>query len=386
MKNIHVFLNSKLVTLDTIIPITFELKKQYAKINIIFVVTEYQTYKQIFKNYFLYNSILKVGNLKVLDSKSKSFSLKKIYRIKLLFYIIIIGLKSIIYNSKIFHFGFFNNYPWKILAIFGTKNIYIFDNMIHTSLEFNISNIKKRREKTKFSINTPVGSNLIYYHEDALIVKDKRLKNIRNTLIPPTHNYDSWSRYINNNYKNYLDKELKKNNLNYNKNILSIMLGTFSPLVYLDNENSVRNCLYETLEVLGELKLKYLIFIKPHVISDPKVYNEIINKFPNLNILITQLHPAVLASVSKVFICNYFSNTMLVGKDFGTTTIEYTQYNKEALKISRSGSMMPQYIDHFINKNPRKLKIILRNCFNKPKKRKNINKLSKKFITEILTP
>ena len=92
------------------------------------------------------------------------------------------------------------------------------------------------------------------------------------------------------------------------------------------------------------------ILIKPHAISSPEIYEKVISNYSNSKIHITYLHPAVLAKISKVFISNYYSTTLAVAKSLKVLTIEYTEYNEEALDISNRGSMRPNMSDYFINK------------------------------------
>ena len=52
-KNIYIFLNNKLLTLDTILPLVVLLKKNNKNINIVFYVFNISTYNEIIKNIFI---------------------------------------------------------------------------------------------------------------------------------------------------------------------------------------------------------------------------------------------------------------------------------------------------------------------------------------------
>ena len=161
------------------------------------------------------------------------------------------------------------------------------------------------------------------------------------------------------------------------------MLGTFSPTPYLKSKKSKEILFTEILEVLTDLKINLPIFIKPHVISDKNVYLKILQKFSQKNIVITQLHPGILAMVSKVFISNYYSTTLSTASLLSVPTIEYTDYHNKTLKLTNQISMMPEYVDFFINRNKAKFKKVLLECLKQD--RKNVvpfspKKKSLKFI------
>ena len=116
-----------------------------------------------------------------------------------------------------------------------------------------------------------------------------------------------------------------------------------------------------------------LIVVKPHVISDEEIYKDIFSNYSELPVIVTNIHPAVLANVSKIFISNYFSYTIPVAKAQGSYTIEYTEYSQNALDITNGGSCMPQYVDFFINKDIKRLEDTIDICL---KRKKNIKNLS----------
>ena len=64
-KNIYIFLNNKLVTLDTVLPLLVLLRKNNKNINFIFYVFNNSTYNEIVKNIFLYKVIKSLGELRV---------------------------------------------------------------------------------------------------------------------------------------------------------------------------------------------------------------------------------------------------------------------------------------------------------------------------------
>ena len=181
-----------------------------------------------------------------------------------------------------------------------------------------------------------------------------------------TVNLEEWMKFIDRNYSRFLKQEFNKFIPN---KVYTILLGTFISPVYLESRDSVEKCLIDTINSLLDNNPKCTILIKPHAISSEEIYKKIIKEYTNANIYITFLHPAVLSKISKVVICNYYSTAIAIAKKSNVTTIEYTNYSEEALKISNGGSMRPDLIDHFINKDKIKLMNTLKQCnvFNEKK-------------------
>ena len=129
------------------------------------------------------------------------------------------------------------------------------------------------------------------------------------------------------------------------------MLGYFGGLIYQTQENIQEILLEETLQVLQECKPDALILLRPHMISDLEVVNNIINKFAGLKIFITYLPPVILATQSKFVIANDYTTSLNDFKIMGVPTIEYASYNNKCLEMTSGKSMRPEYVDYFINKN-----------------------------------
>ena len=71
----------------------------------------------------------------------------------------------------------------------------------------------------------------------------------------------------------------------------------------------------------------------------------------------------ILATRSRIVICNQYTTTLNDFHIMGTSTIEYAGYNKKALRMTNNGSVRPDYVDYFINKDKDKLKKIISSLF-----------------------
>jgi hypothetical protein len=83
------------------------------------------------------------------------------------------------------------------------------------------------------------------------------------------------------------------------------------------------------------------------------------------NVHITYLHPSVLATKSRVFISNQFSNTLADAHSLGVTTIEYTDYPEKILKGTKGRSVSYKFVNHFINNDMNHFKSIITEILNK---------------------
>ena len=122
-KNIFIFLNNKLVTLDTILPFLVLLRKNNKNINIIFYVFNKSTYSEIVKNIFLYQIIKSLGELKIFGNFfNTSYKIIK----KLIIFLHIFGLviKSIIDKSIFIHFKALEFFPFNILFLLNKKKCF----------------------------------------------------------------------------------------------------------------------------------------------------------------------------------------------------------------------------------------------------------------------
>jgi hypothetical protein len=330
----------------------FELKSKNKVKNIHFFTSDKKTYNDIKKNYVIYDGINKIGYLKYIGRSNKSFFSTVMHRIKYILFFIYIIYLLITNNAYIIHFTLLNHWPWKLLYYFNKKRIILSEKTWMSRREFNFSNIGGRREATKFSPLKPVAGKIIIFNEGSSYLRDKRIKNTPIILQDGTANLKAWVKFIDNNAKKYTENEFKKKLSN---TVYCIMLGTFTPLVYLKSKDSVRECLIDTFEALSKIKYNFTVLVKPHVISDPLIYEKIILNYPQLDIRITYLHPAILAKVSNIIISNYYSTTLSIIKAFGVPTLEYTEYSKEALDFTQGTSVRPEFVDYFINRNKKEL-------------------------------
>ena len=363
-----VFINRKLISIDTIIPLLCELKFYSKEIKIIVICPDYSTLDAINKNFFIRDQINTIGSLKVLSLRNIYGKRTFLSILKCIIFISSLAKNILLYKSNFIHFGILFKKPFKYLCYFNKKNVFFAESDSYGFTQL-------MQDVTFMKINSPriypnIGSNsLIAFSKEWYLSK-----NINNKIYyfgtPRKRIY--WQNIVKSNADKYLRKELKKNGFNPKSKIISIMLGYFGDLKYLSNKNSVYNCLEESIQMLSECIKDEVIVLKPHVITDLDLLNNLLAGFKNTKFLISNLHPMLLATRSKFAIANYYSTTLSDFNSLGVKTIEYTDYNNKALLLTNGGSLRPDKVDFFINKDQIELKIAI-NKLLKTSYNKNIN-------------
>ena len=87
-------------------------------------------------------------------------------------------------------------------------------------------------------------------------------------------------------------------------------------------------------------------------------------KHSKLKLISTNINPMLLVSQSEFFISNCYSSTFVMAKESNVSTVEYTDPCDAILENTKGGSMRPDMVDHFILRNPRKLRSVLDQLLN----------------------
>ena len=117
-KDLYIFIGNKLISTDTILPLSYELKKRNLVNNVYFVTIDLLTYQSIKKNYVIFQAICKIGTFLFLGNihkiyrdqkpktyeKIKSFFFRQIAKINLIPFILLLIIKCILGRVIILHF------------------------------------------------------------------------------------------------------------------------------------------------------------------------------------------------------------------------------------------------------------------------------------------
>jgi hypothetical protein len=328
-KKIIVFVKNKLITLDTVLPLLLEAKDRYGIPSEI-VVFDDMAHDAIEKNVVLKDTINYVGRELFITKGEKVKILRRTYILYSLF-ILLIGF---IKGNKIIHFGRLNTWPFKFISLLFKKNTY---QMQGTAFSFKYS--QDNRSFKKLVHPPPVGKNIIL---SAKNIQETAFYNSRiNKKIfyfGETRTRSSWVEYIDKRSDYYFKKYHP--NIDLNKGFIVFILGVIDGLEYK------YELFKSTIETLSSLKLSVPILIKPHAYTEMDTVKAGIKDLDSFHV--TYLHPSLLASRARVFICNSFSNTFADARSYGVKTIEYTHYDTELIKRTNGKSVSPEFVDYFI--------------------------------------
>ena len=71
-QHIFVFINNKLITTDTVLPLLFELRVYNPNFKATFVTHDKKTFNDLKKNIVIFNAIKTLGNLKYFNFRNKN--------------------------------------------------------------------------------------------------------------------------------------------------------------------------------------------------------------------------------------------------------------------------------------------------------------------------
>ena len=376
-KHIYVFLNKKLISCDTILPITLEIKKENPKVKINYITFDMKTYNIIKDNVNIFNLINEHSKFSVLGWGiiKKTRLLSRIFKILHIFKIIITSLLSKVINI---HFKGLEKFPFSLIYFLNKKNTYLFDsncwgeNKNILFADYILHGSSRNIADTKIF---PPFKNYTY-----LVAFDKNWyqfkyaeKNKKNTyIIKPSRSFPFWLNCIKKEAKNEILQKpywYKKN-----KNYLVYVVGTLdSDISSIDQKHSGESLLKETLDIILKHS-NYHILLKPHAITDISRLETIVNTRDKNRCSIVYNHIAVLSRICDIVLGNYFSQTMPDAWINGAKVIEYTKYDNEVLKYCNNTSVSKNFVDVFINYKPKILIQELvkrslrkdRNIFNNP--------------------
>jgi hypothetical protein len=101
------------------------------------------------------------------------------------------------------------------------------------------------------------------------------------------------------------------------------------------------------------------LVLKPHVVTDMDQLRRSLAKFPRAKAVVCNLHPAMLAARSYAVISNYYSTTQSTAAQMGVPTVEYSEYGQRAYAITEGGSVRPDHIKYFIQRDAKRLREVV---------------------------
>ena len=362
--DINIFLNNKLISLDTILPIIFILKGLEKSINITVYVFNKKTYQLINKNILLKEAINDIGNIYYFNTSSSNKIIRNLQKASSVIMISRIIFQSLLNKNTYIHFKALNTWPFKILYIFNprrtlywnpsstdrTKTIDLLDSLTY--------NIREKRIR---------GHKNIGYSATAMVSSNRNWDALNNSKDKNVYLYDdsnlnsNWIKFLFNSSKDHLNREVKKKKYNLYVIIGGGGFGGESGIIpYIEgHDGGVWNILEDIINTIDKLD-DNMIYYKLHPNTNSELRSAMKDKFKKYNIVFGNLHHVYLAQYAKCFLVTHWSNALSIPHKLGVPTIEFTNYNEDALRITNYGSPVPSTVNYFIQNDKNELLNILK--------------------------
>lgn len=348
---IIVILKSKLESIDSILPLIQDIKVNSPDLKIEVFLTDTNHYRTIKSNIFLYDTLNKYTKIRVF--KKNNFFLNKLRSIYFLFFFFFHNL----IGSKFIHFGFFDFGIFKYLNIIFSKNFFrAQSNSYADKRRYYIKKIKIINEK----LNSTSSKNILALNtefENKINFKNKTVYFFLNPRLRK-----KWKDYVKSKTSYYINKFHPYAN---NKKIIFFAITSLHDQGFIKEGHSIE-IFQNILNVLSKNFPEYIILIKPHPTTDLEKLDSLINK--KKNVYVTFLHPSLISIRSDFFICDLFSTVTTDAHFLGLTTIEYSVYSDETLKLTKNKSVGSEFVDYFVNNDLIKLDELFKKDFIKKNK------------------
>jgi len=358
-----VFPNNKLISIDTILPVIFLAYKKIKNLKIYFYFFSEEHYESIKKNTVMWELITEIGVPILFCQKNNGFFNKLSHRLLKWLSLLWVVLRGYVVRSYYFHAGVMNSYPIRFLYWFNKKRTYYF----HTSAWkypkyfYLIGNITKVRQS--YSGRYAAGA-LIGFDPQWELFLDPKLQGIPHYCMSPSRTIRTWLSEINKRSDVWFKSEFESSGFDEGNEIIVLILSCFLEIDFLRGPDVLRDVFKESMDVLTKYSGDIPIFIKPHAITEMQILKELLSSYSNSRIIITGLHPNVLATRAKFFIANMYSTVFSDAIAMGVPTIEYADYSDDALAITDGGSMAPGRVTYFINRNLSRLEEVVSQLLN----------------------
>lgn len=353
---IIVYLNNKLISIDTILPLLLELHAKKDRKKILLICFEQATFNAIQRNTILWRCIQQIGTLRLLDPTPRNRVLR---RMVLMFELLRLAVTTAIFKPTAIHFKALNTWPFMALYKINKNRTFVFQSSPAPATKRE-KDVGLSRGKVR---NVPCieqrGAAIIYFQEDEFYLHNAKSEHVPKIKILPPFRREIWN--------NYLDelaaKELAKIGVGSDQRVFTYILSSMDHNEVTRDPDGFPNLFEETLTVLHESAPDVPVLIKPHPATNADMIalqNEILARTPHRHVIVTQLHPMLLAQVSMAFLANVYSTTFATAVYLGCPTIEYTDYCQDVLTVCGDNSMRPDLVQHFINRKPDQLMAALK--------------------------
>ena len=218
---------------------------------------------------------------------------------------------------------------------------------VNLEKSYNIEYNRPLTYKKEISINNY--NYLISFSSESPLVRRAKNQNKSIFFLNPTRSDLLWLKTCKNEATSFLSKSLKFKKLENKKNLILYLVGTFDRVSGLSKQSNGETLFRDTIKQLKKLKNVHIIF-KPHPAANINLIKASLNNLNFKNYDISYMHTSVLSCFCKFTISNYFSFALADAWFAGSYTLEYTDYDKKMLRLTKDKSIYPEFVDYFIDK------------------------------------
>ncbi len=328
-KNITLFsiLPPRLGGLDLIMPLYLKLKELNPKIKIEIAFMDDKAYEDLFHNDFLYSEVQnytdKIYRLKPKKGgkiRNRLFSLLN----SLPLFIHILTARNPILIHAILEETLFTRLLSKVVRIRGGK---VFTHMASLHITIGVS-----APDRVFGKAPDMDAFLYFGKADTIYLKNRFPKFVQ---LGYPRLFSSWKENILGKSPELVKKEIEKNNLSPNSELVTIFLPSTVKNVF--NISELKDWMISVLNILRNDFPEAIIILKPHPLQEMAVVEQVLKDLDYKNFILSYMQAGILAASSK-FVISHHSSTIVDSMGLSIPSIHYQEFTPHWLRRHPDGS------------------------------------------------
>ena len=345
-----ILLKPKLIQLDNILPIVFELKATGIELRPRFVAPNKTTFALIQRNPVLCDAIRDVnGTLSHLSSHPVRFLrvLPNLFVLRsFLFHKVISVETSVDYSPLTTLLS-----RWNRKVRGGKRVLALLTNQPARQFTANAESHEAIRRKRVVK-RVRDYDHVIVSHSKSEIEAAGQVcldPSCHVTRVGYTRGLPAWQRYVNESASRHLES------LEGNDYFLFLVPGLG---LGIPGETCAPSAVVfeECLSVLRDYNDRLVTVFRPHPVTDMRKMKEILDRTQYRNYMVSYIHPAILIRNARFVMTNGPSTLLSDAYFMSKPTLEYTDYDPRFLEASGGRSLAFDHSDSFINRDPEKLR------------------------------
>lgn len=348
-----IFLNNKIITCDTAVPLVMDVHAQNPDMAIEFYVGDWKTYQMVRANRVLWDAIHHVGRMiyygRTEADRAKGLLGYITHRLRILALLTRLSIAGLLGRAVFMHFRALNHWPLRFLHLINGRNTFLSEGIVtgYSENERRIDNSWTQR--ADYHANIAARGGLIGYSTEWRHFQDPQHANLAKYTLGKFWYGSAWPDYVNDMADTYLEEDFRASGIEPSSEIIVYILGFLGAVESVPDPDTFKKLLHNTLSVLKEESPDIPVFIKPHFNTDIGYLREVIATFGDHKFIVSHLHPAVLSTHARLFVVNYYSTTMAVARSFNVPVVEYSNYGPEAREVTGGGTIRPDIVEHYVD-------------------------------------